>query len=81
LHTKAGPFAATFQLQNPLGSPLYCLLQCLTSCPCVVAAAAVQANCCEYLDSDNNWVGCQLASNLYTCTYQFEEKPINVCCY
>jgi hypothetical protein len=40
-----------------------------------------QANCCEYLDSNYDFIGCQLASNLYTCTAQFDDdKPVAVCC-
>jgi hypothetical protein len=41
----------------------------------------LQVNCCEHLDGDDNWQGCVLASNLYTCTAQFDGKPsICICC-
>ncbi|WIA15271.1 hypothetical protein OEZ85_001942 [Tetradesmus obliquus] len=39
-----------------------------------------QANCCEYLGSNDKWQGCDMASNLYTCTSQFDNKPVSVCC-
>jgi hypothetical protein len=48
--------------------------------PALLLLLLLQANCCEYLDSNDDWIGCQLASNLYTCTHQFDDKPINVCC-
>ncbi|WIA35475.1 hypothetical protein OEZ86_003909 [Tetradesmus obliquus] len=39
-----------------------------------------QASCCAYLGSDDTFKGCRVASNLYTCTSQFADKPLTVCC-